>query len=176
MAASLGEMVIQYSLGKKDLAEHQAELKSTLTEFTRARHLLTTLMSEDQAAFDALTAAKKLPANSSDRQEIQAKALNACLTVPQTVGAVALAILELCDRIVFKVNRHLLSDLAIAADLATATVRCSVYNVKINLGELPDPAERAAIEQSNHHMLLRTLETIARLSPTIWKRQSETVS
>src|ERR1700722_8708108 len=155
LAAALAEMVLNYSIGKKDLAAFESELKAALAEMTRARQLLTGLMTEDQAAYAALSAAKKLPAGAPGRQETLAAALQASLNAPQAVAATALAILALCDRVVAKVNRHLLSDLAIASDLATATVRCAIYNVKANMAELTDPAERSALEEANHKILVR---------------------
>src|SRR5947208_3929534 len=59
LAAAMGEMVINYSVGKKDLAQHQAELSAALQEFHRARELMLALMAEDQAAYQALTDARK---------------------------------------------------------------------------------------------------------------------
>jgi formiminotetrahydrofolate cyclodeaminase len=173
LAASLTEMVVNYSIGKKDLAAFDAELKTALAEMTRARQLLCGLMTEDQAAYTALSAAKKLPADAPRRQEIFNAALQACLNAPQAIAASSLAILAICDRIVEKVNPHLLSDLAIAADLATATVRCAIYNVKVNMSELADPAALAAMEDSNHKMLVRALGLIQRVSPAIWNRMAE---
>ena len=50
-------------------------------------------------------------------------ALLASIRVPQAMGAAALAILELCDRLVDKVNHFLLSDLGVCCELAMASVR-----------------------------------------------------
>jgi len=169
LAASLAEMVIQYSLGKPALAAYQVELQTVLGELTRARHLMSGLISEDQSAYEALVAGRKLAAGTPRRDEIIAAAMQACLTAPQTVAATGVAILELCEQVVAKVNKHLLSDLAIAADLATATVRIAIYNVKINLADLDDALHREAIEHTNQQILSRTLNIIQRLSPEIWR-------
>src|SRR3954466_11568245 len=40
LAAAMGEMVVNYSVGKKDLVEHQPALQEALAELTRARGLL----------------------------------------------------------------------------------------------------------------------------------------
>src|SRR5947208_13252171 len=61
LAASMGEMVVNYSIGKKGLEAFQGELKPAVEELHRARGLLLRLMAEDQAAFQALTTARKLP-------------------------------------------------------------------------------------------------------------------
>lgn len=163
LAAALGEMVLNYSLGKKELAAHQAQLTDALAELTRARQLLLGLMAEDQAAFAALSAAKKLP--DGQQQQLGAKqALRICLDIPRAVAATGLALLELFDRIAVKTNKHLLSDLAIAADLAMATVRCSIHNIRVNLADLDDPAERANFERDNQQMLARGLAAIIQFS------------
>src|SRR4051794_617792 len=61
LASAMGEMVINYSIGKKDLAPHQDELKNALTELGRARQILLELMIEDQGAYETFTAIRKLP-------------------------------------------------------------------------------------------------------------------
>ncbi|HUB26015.1 MAG TPA: cyclodeaminase/cyclohydrolase family protein [Tepidisphaeraceae bacterium] len=170
LAAALAEMVLNYSVGKGDLAAFEPELKTALAEMSRARQMLIEFMAEDQAAYEALTAAKKLPPADPKRQEAIKIALHVSLNVPRLVAYTALAILALCDRIVSKVNKYLLSDLAIAADLATATVRCAIYNVKVNISEIPDPHERARLEDSNQKTLIRALELIQKISPEIWNR------
>src|SRR5688500_5067412 len=130
LAASMGEMVLNYSVGKKSLAEHEPILREALAEFTRARQLLLALMVEDQVAYEALTAARKLPESCATRQSDCDVALLASIRVPQAIGATALAILELCEKLVDKVNHFLLSDLAVSCELAMATVRCAAYNVR----------------------------------------------
>src|ERR1700679_1614884 len=59
LAAAMGEMVLNYSVGKRDLAAHQPQLTAALAEFTKARQLLGELMVEDQLAYAALSTAKK---------------------------------------------------------------------------------------------------------------------
>src|SRR4051812_40140271 len=61
LAASMGEMVVNYSLGKKDLDAYVDELKPALDEYHRARQVLLQLMVEDQDAYSTLTATRKLP-------------------------------------------------------------------------------------------------------------------
>src|SRR5437764_5937929 len=58
LAAALGEMVINYSLGKKDLEAFAGELRPAQAEFAKARQLLLALMIEDQAAYEALKSAR----------------------------------------------------------------------------------------------------------------------
>jgi len=83
-------------------------------------------MTEDQAAFETVTAIRKLPETDPSRAARFNAALLACIRVPEAMAATAVAILEIVDRITNFVNPHLLSDLAVCADLAMATARCAV--------------------------------------------------
>ena len=47
LAASMGEMTLNYSIGKKGLEPHQDELKRALAQLTRAREVLLKLIDEE---------------------------------------------------------------------------------------------------------------------------------
>jgi formiminotetrahydrofolate cyclodeaminase len=172
LAGSMGEMVVNYSLGKKDLALYEVELRPALEVFHRARMLMLELMVEDQTAYTALSAARKLGDGSERREQFPA-ALLASIRTPQAIAAVALQVLQLCDQIVDFVNPWLLSDLAVCADLSMATVRCATYNVRANLPDVTEPGERADLESSAQNVLSRAIETIQRVSPRIWARAGQ---
>jgi formiminotetrahydrofolate cyclodeaminase len=171
LAASMGEMVVNYSIGKKDLAEHQDELKEALAEFGRARHMLLELMIEDQAGFESLSAFRKLPANDAERAAKFSAALLTCIRVPQAIAALAAAILQMCEKLVDRVNRYLLSDLAVCAELAVATIRCAAYNVRINLHDVTDANERKKFDALAARQIQEASKTIQRLIPHIWAWQ-----
>src|SRR3954447_9238240 len=138
LAAAMGEMVVNYSLGKKDLAAHQDNLREALGELTRGRTVMLELMVEDQAAFEALTAARRACNNAGDKDPAFAAALLSCIRIPQSIGATAAVMLGLAERLVPIANRYLLSDLAVCAELAIATVRCAAHNVRVNLADVSD--------------------------------------
>src|SRR5438309_1023166 len=66
LSASMGEMVVNYSVGKKGLEPHQPQLTLALTELKKARQFLLALMVEDQNAYALLTQLQKLPRDSAD--------------------------------------------------------------------------------------------------------------
>ncbi|MEO6437213.1 MAG: cyclodeaminase/cyclohydrolase family protein [Tepidisphaeraceae bacterium] len=173
LAAAMGEMVLNYSVGKKNLAQFEPELKAALAEFTRARGLLLQLMGEDQVAYEALTAAKKLPLDAPGRQSDLDVALLASIRVPQAMGATALAVLQLADQLVDKVNVYLLSDLAVACELSMATLRCAAYNVRANLPDVTDAQDRRKIESTAQKLIDHALPVIGRAIPAIWKRHGK---
>lgn len=171
LAAAIGEMVVNYSVGKKDLAEHQDELKTILAELSRARGLMLALMVEDQNAYEAFSGIRKLPASDPQRAARFDAALLACIRVPQAIGATAVAILKLCDRLVDRVNKYLLSDLAVCAELAMATVRCAGHNVHVNLGDVADPRERERFASQAAREIADCGPLAGDVVARIWSRQ-----
>ncbi|MDB5328124.1 MAG: Formimidoyltetrahydrofolate cyclodeaminase [Phycisphaerales bacterium] len=159
LAASMGEMVLQYSVAKKDLAAHSAFNTEILAELTRARAVLLELMAEDQAVFAELTAAKKSGGDT-------AKFVEACIAVPQAIGATAMAILDLAVRVAATSNKYLASDLAVCGDLAMAAVRASVHNVRANLPEV-DAARDAQLNNECEQLLKRGVASVQKLTAAI---------
>jgi len=173
LAAATGEMAVNYSLGKKELAAYAGELQPVKEQLQRARELLLGLMVEDQGAYLALSTARKIPTTDPQRQAKIDAALVAAIRVPEAIGASAVAILDVCDRIINFVNFHLLSDLAVSADLAMATARCAVYNVRVNLTLLTDPADRQRIESTMSQLLTHAAALIQKVGPRIRARQEQ---
>jgi methenyltetrahydrofolate cyclohydrolase len=171
LAAALGEMTVNYSVGKKSLAQHQSQLTTALAEFARARQVLLELVVEDQAAYEAFTAIRKLPETDPQRRGRFDAALLACIRVPQAIGITAAAVLELCDQLADRVSRYLLSDLAVCAELAMATVRSAAYNVRINLVEVADAAERKRFDAGARQQVAHATLVIRRAIPRILAAQ-----
>jgi formiminotetrahydrofolate cyclodeaminase len=172
LSAAMAEMVVNYSLGKPDLAQYEDELQEILVKLTRARQMLLQFMAEDQTAYEALSAARKLPEGTGKSQAFSL-ALGACIAAPESVAATSMAVLELCGRLIPIANKYLLSDLDVAANLATSTVRCAVQNARANLPEITDPKEREKIEQFSKHVLGRAVMYVQHVSPNIRKRAGE---
>jgi len=170
LAAAIGEMVLSYSIGKKDLLPFDAALKLAAHELQQAREVLLRLMVEDQEAYAELAAARKLPADSPERSQRLPIAVAACIRCPQAVGATAVAILKLCNQVVEIVNPWLLSDLAVCADLAMATARSAMYNVRVNLSSIESASERNAIQTDTDQMLSHAKTLIQHVGPRIWAR------
>jgi formiminotetrahydrofolate cyclodeaminase len=147
LAAALAGMVVSYSVGKKDLAPHQPALLAAQQELARARTVLLTLGDEDAQAYALLNALQKLPETDPRKAAELPAASLACVQIPLACVAVNADLLRLMERLSTTSNRHLRSDLAIAALLADAAARAGAWNVRINLPLLPDESARAARER-----------------------------
>ena len=140
LAAAQAEMVVAYSLGKKNLAEHQEMLAGAQRELARTREMLLELGDEDARAYARLNALMKLPEGDPGRAELAAAGETAA-TVPLSAMAVCVELTHLCAKLRGKSNAHLVSDLDISEKLAAAAAWCAGRNVEINLPGLAEPAK-----------------------------------
>jgi formiminotetrahydrofolate cyclodeaminase len=168
LAAAIGEMVLNYSVGKKDLEAHQDALKQALAELHGSRAVILELLTEDQRAFEALTEAKKLH-KSTPFPSFQ-PALSTAINAPAAIATTGLTILEICRKITPIVNKYLLSDLAVCGELAMATVRCGIYNVQVNLPETTETAYRQSVETAIVRIYDRASTLIQEIIPAIARR------
>lgn len=159
-AAALAGMVISYSLGKKDLIQHESPLQNAKHHLERARAVFLELANEDAAAYAWLNALQKLPENDAKRAAEHPAALSACIQAPMATLAAAVDIARLCESLVPITNKWLRSDLAIAAILADAAAKAGACNVRINIPLVTGPAARAKLEEQT----ARLVAEVARLS------------
>lgn len=148
LATALGGMVTAYSLGKKDLAEHQARLQSASSRLARARGVLLKLGDEDAAAYSVVNELQRLPEGDARRERELPEAARACAAVPMFVLATCVDVLEILAEMKGRSNARLESDLFVAAILAEAAARASMCNVEVNLPLLSDAAQRE-VERAN---------------------------
>lgn len=152
LAAALGGMVLAYSKGKKDLAQHAEAHEQLATACSQASCKLLELADDDAVAYSELNVLQRLPEDDDRRKLALPDAAQRCIDVPLEVQRVCVGLLEAFEELAPIANRWLLSDLKIAAILAEATVRASDCNVEVNAPTLgravSRDAEREAQSQS----------------------------
>ncbi len=146
LAASLGHMVVAYSLNKKSLAEHQPALQRASTILQRTSGLFLELAEEDAAAYAQYNELSRLPDNDPRRARELPAALEASINAPRAILGAAADLLRLLESLQPITNTHLRSDLAIAAVLAEAAAKSAWWNIHINLPQLADASQRARLE------------------------------
>ena len=148
LAAGLATMALNYTVGKKAYAAHDAELKAAIAQFQTASTLLQELITEDIAAYQALSELLKLPEPARLANPDYTATVVAAIRAPQPAAGLAAAILDRCHALLDKTNKFLIADLAVAAVYAHATVHASEFLVHINLSLLPNQSEAAAVRQN----------------------------
>lgn len=171
-AAAIGEMVLNYSIGRKATPQLDPLLKPLLDELTRARAILLELMVEDQEAYGDYSAIKK-EADSAEKTARLAAALDRSIAAPRAMAATAMSILGLADQAVENSNRWLLSDLAVCCELAMASLRSALHNVRVNLPEV-DATQRASLAGECDQLLARAITLVKKVMPRIDARLKAT--
>jgi formiminotetrahydrofolate cyclodeaminase len=141
VGASLVSMVVELSVGRPDAAAHEATLSEAGVAATQRRDALLELADEDAVAYASVMQARRLPKETEADREARARALRTAMVeavrVPLRIAEIAADVLELAQTVATIGNRNAVSDAGVAAQLAAASVRGALLNVRINLPHLP---------------------------------------
>lgn len=140
LAAALVAMVARLTIGKKKYAEVEERMHAIEQRAENLRLELTTAVTRDSAAYEAVLRAIRLPKENEQEQaqrnhEIEAATLGAA-QVPLEVANKALEVLELACETAEKGNLNAMSDAASAAALAAASITSAALNVRVNAASL----------------------------------------
>jgi formiminotetrahydrofolate cyclodeaminase len=142
MAAGLVGMVCALTIGKKQFADIEHEVRGIQDRAEGLRHELQALAQEDIEVFGRLSAAYKLPrtteADAASRQAAIQHVTRLAAEVPLRTARAAAALIPLCTSLAGRCSRLIVSDIGVAAVLARATVQSAVLNIEINLSGLED--------------------------------------
>src|ERR1043165_8530039 len=156
-------MVVAYSLGKKSLAAHETDLQAGSRALERARDIFVGPGEEDAPPSALVNELSRLPDTDPRRAAELPGAIEASIQVPRAAIATCTELLRLCGSLAPITNRHLHSDLAIAAVLAEAAARANLWNIRVNAALLPGiPRREALIAQA-----LAAVEDTARRRATV---------
>lgn len=152
LSGALAGMVVSYSVGKKNLAAHEPALQDAAKRLAGARELLLKLADEDAQAYGTVNELSRLPETDPRRAELPAAQL-ASVQVPLAVMAACSDLLRLMESLASMTNRHLRSDLAIAAVLAAGAARSSRWNVDVNLAGLAAEGDRREFKRQSDQLV-----------------------
>lgn len=144
--ASLGLMVVAYSLGRKQ--DNDEVLENAKTSLENARALFLTLADEDAAAYADLSAVLKLDKSDPARADKLAASVQRAIEVPSAVAATGLNVLREMERFGPASSRYLLSDLGVAAGAVEAAINGAIWMVRANLPLVTDEERRRAQQEA----------------------------
>lgn len=165
LVASLGgaltSMVKNLTLGKdayEDLADKtKSEVLESAEEIQRIMESLNKMVDEDTKAFSGVIKAFKLPKNTDEEKELRSKLIQdgykGALEVPLRCAEKCLKLLELQGIFAEHGNLSVITDVAIGTLLAYTGLEGSLYNVKINLGNIRDKEYNKEIRIKTDNLL-----------------------
>ncbi|KUK67187.1 MAG: Methenyl tetrahydrofolate cyclohydrolase [Mesotoga infera] len=143
LAASLGSMVANLTIGKKGYEDVEGHMESALEVFESESNYLCDLMNRDIQAFDQVMSAYKLPKTTDDEKSTREmkvqQALKTAIEVPFDLARRCKNIILNVERLAKWGNSNVLSDAESAAHLLLAVYRIAKANVMINMKSLKDP-------------------------------------
>jgi methenyltetrahydrofolate cyclohydrolase len=157
MGAALISMVANFTVGRPKYAEVETDVRGALDEAEGIRRRLMELAVADEAAFDALSDARKLPRKTDAEKAVRKAAIQQrtkeAATPPMEMAAACRRALELSRVVAEHGNHYLASDAGVAALLAEAALRASAINVRVNLATIEDQAFIQEIERRLNGLL-----------------------
>jgi len=166
LAVALGEMALNFSIGKKKFANRADAHQRLLSRFGRAREMFQQLVADDIAAFTAYQDASRMP-DGPEKDAAMDIATAAAIDVPREAAKLALAVLGDLEELAGMCNRYLISDLVAAAALCEAVTRLCDYNVRINAGNVSDPDEAEQLRSGSAADLAAAAECRRRIEESI---------
>jgi len=144
LGAALVSMVCNLTIGKKNYAEVEDEMRDVLADAEALRQRLADMVAEDIAAFNGLMAAYGLPKLSDEDKAARGAAiqhaLRAATEAPLACARACAEVIKLSMRAAEVGNRNVISDAGVGALAAQAALRSAALNVDINVPSLQDQA------------------------------------
>lgn len=142
LAAALGGMVCELTLGKPKYEAVQADMEKARDALASLRRDLQVLVDRDSEAYDEVSKALKLPKGTPEekatRQQALGRASQFATEIPVKTAETCLAVLEQVRRVAEAGNSNAASDAGVAAHLAHTGVAGAVLNVRTNLPSIPN--------------------------------------
>ena len=157
LACAQAQMVVEYSLNKKRLVNHQPMLASARDRLANARKILLRLGDEDASAYQMFNELTRLDEAEKRRIQQLPAAVALCADIPLSALATCADAARILEDLPGKTNEHLASDLMISAVLLQAAAESCWHNVQVNLPQLDQAGAASRREQAR--TLLASVET-----------------
>jgi glutamate formiminotransferase / formiminotetrahydrofolate cyclodeaminase len=167
LAASLGQMVCNLTLGKKKYEGVETRIAEIKAQLEDRGLRLRELIIEDAESFAAVMQAMKLPKETEVEKATRAEQINeatrGAILVPMKTAGVSLEVLILLAELANIGNQNALSDAAVGGQLANTAVKGAFYNVLINLSSLTDKEEAVEFREQIDKIVEEASRTAAQI-------------
>lgn len=148
LAAALGSMVGNLTVGKPKYAQVEERVRESLGELEALRSRLIELIDEDARAFSPLAAAYGMSRSTEEelaaRNDALQEALVGAIEAPLAIMEACARVIDLCDDIAHDGSRLAVSDAGVAAAFGRAALMGASLNVYVNAKSLADASAAEA--------------------------------
>ena len=170
VAIALGDMVGEFTVGKKKYAEVEDEIKALMERAQTLRVELLKCIEEDAIAFEPLSKAYSIPADDPSRAEIMEKCLKDAAAVPFKILELSCEAVDLQRDFADKGSVIMISDAATGVALLEGALKGAAVNVKINTKSMNDRAYAQDIDSKVNSMLENYLPMAQEIYKDVWNR------
>lgn len=138
VAAALGSMAGNYTVGKKAYAAHEDAVRSAIVAADGLRERLLALIDADAEAFEPLSRAYALPKDDPNAEAALLEATRGAVLAPIGILQCCAELAPVLETLHAYGSRLMQSDVGCAAYAAAAAAECAYLNVLVNLRALPE--------------------------------------
>lgn len=142
LAAALGQMVANLTVGKKKYADVEETMQQILQKLEELQKELLALADEDARVFAPLAAAYSLPSSTEEekreKERVMEENLLAASLVPLQMMEKTFMVLDILSFLGENGSRMAVSDVGVAVQFARAALNGAVMNVYINTKSMKD--------------------------------------
>lgn len=135
---ALGDMVGEFTVGKKKYAEVEAEIREYMAKSQELRVELLACINQDADNFEPLSKAYGIPKDDPSRDEIMEKCLRDAASVPLKIFDLSMEAIDLLEEFAKKGSRLMISDAATGAAFCRGALQGAAVNVKVNTKLMKD--------------------------------------
>ncbi len=133
LSASLGSMVANLTIGKKDYREVKEKMNSAAEKAQEIKDRLMKLLDEDTEAFNQVMKAMKTKGiEKEEKEKLVKKAMERAIEVPINIIKEGIRLIPILNFIAEKGNKNSISDAGVGALLLLASIKGAYHNVLIN--------------------------------------------
>ena len=149
IAAALGDMVGELTVGKKKFADVEPQLRALMARAQDLRFRLLQCVEKDAEAFEPLSRAYAIPKDDPSRDAVMERCLRTAAEAPLEIFDLCCKVIELQQEFAEKGSRLVASDAATGAALCAGALYGAAVNVKVNTKLMRD---RSYAEAINAHI------------------------
>lgn len=151
LGVSLMQMVINLSIGKKELKSCEKILKEKNNQAEIYKRFFLNAIDEDCSAYPKVLNAYKLSKNTEEEKKIRyekiQEAYKYATNIPFNIGKKAFEFLNIIDELIVYSNKNVITDAYAAVIELEACIEAAFINVDINLKFIEDKSFRLEIEE-----------------------------
>lgn len=167
---ALGDMVGEFTVGKKKYADVEPEVIELMDEAEKLREALLQCIEDDATAFEPLSKAYSLPKDAEGRDEIMEKCLRDAASVPFKILKLACIAVDLQRDFADKGSTLMISDAATGVAMLEGAIKGAAVNVRINTKSMKDREYAENLDRQVDEMVEEYTIKAKAIYDDVWNR------